>query len=145
MTDTRAIRWSAWTLFAMGVSQLIVHIQTMSQLGNPPDERARGLYLAMNAYTVPDFPIERSILSRYFGYSLMMAATSLLIAALVLVAVKSMENDPQALRRLARMYLGGLLVLSIISVNYFIWPPTIFLLVSFGFAAFALAGFRKAA
>ena len=145
MTDTRAIRWSAWTLFAMGAAQLLVHIQTMSQFGSPPDDRTRAIYMAMNGYTVPDFPIERSILSRYFGYSLMMAATSLLIAALVLVAVKSMQEDRPALRRLARMYLAGLLVLTVISVNYFIWPPTIFLLVSFGLAAFALAGFRKAA
>lgn len=132
-------------MFALGAAQLLVHIQTISQLGNPPDERAHAVYMAMNAYTVPDFPIQRTILSRYFGYSLMMAATTLLVAALVLAAVRSMQNDPAALRRLARLYVGGLLVLTIISINYFIWPPTIFLLVSFGLAAFALARFRKAA
>lgn len=145
MSDTRAIRWSAWTLFVTGVSQLLVHLQTISQLGSPPSEKASAVYQAMSAYTVPDFPVERSILSRYFGYSLMMAATCLLVAALVLVAVKAMENDPQVLRRFARMYTGGLLVLTVISINYFIWPPTVFLLVSFGLAAFALARFRKVA
>lgn len=129
----------------MGVAQLLVHLQTISQLGNPPSDRAVAVYQAMNAYTVPDFPVARSILSRYFGYSLMMAATCLLVAALILVAVKAMENDMPALRRFTRMYTGGLLVLTIISINYFIWPPTVFLLVSFGLAAFALAGFRKVA
>ena len=129
----------------MGAAQLLAHFQTLSQFGNPADERTRALYLAMNAYTMADFPIERSILSRYFGYSLAMAAATLLVAALVLVAVKAMQNDPAALRRLARIYAGGLLVLTVISMNYFIWPPTVFLLVSFGLAALALARFRKAA
>lgn len=145
MADTRAIRWSAWTLFFIGAQQMLLHIRTMTLLGAPPDERTDAIYKAMNAYTVADFPIPRSILSRYFGYSLLMAAMCLLVAALVLVTVKSMQNDREGLRRLARIYTGGLLVLTVISMSYFIWPHTVFFLVSFGLAAFALAGFRKAA
>ena len=65
--------------------------------------------------------------------------TIVFLAALVLMAIRLMKEDPVQLRRFTRIYLAGTFVLSVISIKYFILPPTVFLLVAFGLAAFALA------
>ena len=138
------LRVSAWTLFAMGVAHTLGHIAGLKDFRAPSDEKTRVLVTAMNGYMVGSEPAIRSMTSLYLGFSLFLAATSMIIAALVLVAAKSCYNDSVSLRRVTRIYLGGLLILSAISVNYFIWPPTIFLLSAFGFAARAMALLRKA-
>jgi CHASE2 domain-containing sensor protein len=74
-----------------------------------------------------------------------MGLLSMVVGALVLVTLTELKDKPESLRRLSRMYAAGLLVFSIVSVTYFVWPPTIFLLVSLGLSLFALLRFRKAA
>lgn len=139
-----SLRVSAWVLFAMGLAHTLGHIAALKEWKNPPDERTRVLVTTMNNYTLGDFPVDRSMTSIYLGFSLFIAATPMMLAAIMLVASKALEDDRPNLRRLTRIYLAGLLVLSAISVNYFVWPPTLFLLTAFGFAAWAMAGLRKA-
>lgn len=145
MSHLRALRASAWTLFVMGVFHLVGHATGFRSFSNPPDEPARVLAKTMTGYTVTDFPIDRSVASLYWGFSLFFSAASILIAALILIGAKAMQDRPAALRPMARVYTGGLLVVTAISINYFVWPASICLLVSFGFGALALAGLRKAA
>jgi hypothetical protein len=128
----------------MGVAHLIGYFVSLKDLTNPTDEKARALVAAMNGYLLPDFPVGRSVMSLYQGFNLMMSAMALMIGSLVIVASSILKDNPQALRRFARIHLGGMFVLSVISVNYFITPPTTFLLVAFGLAAFATARLRKA-
>jgi hypothetical protein len=144
MNAVKALRASAWTLFLMGVAHLIGHLVGLKDLTSPPDEKTRSLVAAMNGYILPDYQVSRSMMSIYQGFSLMLSATSLMIGSLVIVASSILKDNPQALRRFARIHLGGLFVLSVISVNYLITPPTTFLLVAFGLAAFATARLRKA-
>jgi len=99
---------------------------------------------AMNGYVLPDFPIARSMTSIYLGLSVMFTTVALLAGAIMVMVAKALADQPKVLRPIARMYLAGLLVMTIISVNYFIWPPTVCLLVSLGLAAFAIARLRKA-
>ncbi|MGJ5819207.1 LIC_13387 family protein [Paludibaculum fermentans] len=139
-----SLRVSAWVLFAMGLAHTLGHIAGLKEWRTPPDERTRILVTTMNNYMVGSSPVDRSVTSIYLGFSLVVAATPMMMAALVLVASKALQEDRPNLRRLTRIYLAGLLVLSAISINYFIWPPTIFLLTAFGFAAWAMAGLRKA-
>jgi hypothetical protein len=128
----------------MGLAHTIGHIASLKEWKNPPDERTRILITTMTNYTLGDFPVDRSMTSIYLGFSLFVAATPMMLAAIILVASKALQEDRPNLRRLTRIYLAGLLVLSAISVNYFVWPPTLFLLTAFGFAAWAMAGLRKA-
>ncbi|MBI5087163.1 MAG: hypothetical protein HZB13_21510 [Acidobacteria bacterium] len=144
MPALKALRASAWTLFLMGLAHLAGHLTSLKEISSPSDDKMRALVAAMNGYVVPDYVDGRSFMSMYQGFSLMMAAMPLLIAALVLTSCSLLKDDPAGLRRVARMHAGGMLVLSVIAANYFILPPTIFLLVAFGLAAFALARLRKA-
>lgn len=121
------------------------HLTSVRSFANPPDEPARALARAMMGYTVKDFPIDRTVASLYFGFSLYFSASSMLIGALILLCVSALKDQPKALRPVVRAYVAGLLVAAAISVNYFIWPPTVCLLIAFGFGALALAGLRKAA
>ncbi|WP_407674038.1 LIC_13387 family protein [Paludibaculum fermentans] len=139
-----SLRVSAWVLFAMGLAHTLGHIALLKQWRTPPDQKTHVLVTTMNTFMLGDYPIDRSMTSIYLGFSLFVAATPMMMAALVLVASKAMQDDRPNLRRLTRIYLSGLLVLSAISINYFVWPPTIFLLTAFGFAAWAMAGLRKA-
>lgn len=141
----KALRVSAWFLFAMGLLHIAGHLRGRAQLTNPPDAQTRQLADAMRGYVVPDFPISRSVLELYLGFSLAMGLLSMVVGALVLVTLTELKDKPESLRRLSRMYAAGLLVFSIVSVTYFVWPPTIFLLVSLGLSLFALLRFRKAA
>jgi hypothetical protein len=141
----KALNSSAWFLFAMGLFHIAGHLKGRSDMANPADAKTRQLVEIMRGYVIPDFPIERSMLAVYEGLSLVMSVLSILVSALVLIAAAELKDGPKSLRRLARMYTAGLLVFTVISVNYFVWPPTIFLLVSFGLAAFALARLRKLA
>ena len=144
MSYLRALRASAWTLFVLGVLHLLGHLQGTRAFTSPPDEATRTLAQTMLRFSVKDFPVDRSIASLYLGFSLFFSAASLLIGALVLLCATALRDNPAALRPLVRAYLGGLLVLTAISVNYFVWPPTICLLAAFGFAALAMLGLRKA-
>lgn len=127
----------------MGVVHTLGHIAGLRDFRTPPDEKTKLLVTTMNSYMVGSAPAIRSMTSLYLGFSLVFASTAMIIAALILVSTKALQNDPANLRRICRIYLGGLLVLSAISVNYFIWPPTIFLLAAFGFAAWSMAKMRK--
>ncbi|MBI4889862.1 MAG: hypothetical protein HY821_04495 [Acidobacteria bacterium] len=137
------LRASAWTLFLMGCLHIMGHLTGARAFTNPPDEPTRAIAKAMMGYTVRDFPIDRTIASLYFGFSLTFSAFSLLAGALVLLTSTALKDDLPALRPILRAYTGGLLVLTAISMNYFIWPPTICMLVAFGFAALAMARLRR--
>ncbi len=145
MPDTRALRWSAWTLFVMALAHLLGHILTLRTFASPQDPKDAALVQAMSAYVLPGVPAGRSFLDLYVGFSVFYSAACATIAGIVLMAVSGLKNDAAALRRLARIYLAGLLALTIISVRYFPMPPTIFQLVAFGLGAFGLARLRKAA
>lgn len=145
MPHLRVLRASAWTLFITGVLHLMGHLNGVRAFTNPPDEQTRSIARAMMGYSVKDFPIDRTIASLYFGFSLFFSASSMLLGALVLLAATALRAQPAALRPLVRAYTAGLLVLVVVSMNYFIWPPTVCLLVAFGCAAFALERLRKAA
>lgn len=145
MPYLKALRASAWTLFAMGLLHLVGHLTSVRSFTNPPDDATRVLARSMMEYVVKDFPVDRSVASLYFGFSLFFSAGSMLIGALILLCLGPLGEMPAVLRRVTRAYAAGLLVLTAISVNYFIWPPTVCLLVAFGFAALAMAGLRKAA
>lgn len=139
-----SLRVSAWVLFAMGLTHTVGHIAGLKEWKSPSDEKTRVLVTTMNTYMLGDWPVDRSMTSIYLGFSLVMAATPMMIAAIILVASRALQDNRPNLRRLTRIYLAGLLILSAISVNYFVWPPTIFLLTAFGLAAWAMAGLRKA-
>lgn len=145
MTDTRALRWSAWTLFAMGVGHMVSHIVGLGDLVNPKDEATRAAVVAMKNQIVSDPMGDRSMLEFYLGFSIFLAAATIIIAALVLMAIRLMKDDAAQLRRFARIYLAGTFVMTVISIKYFILAPTVFLLVAFGLAAFATARLRKTA
>jgi hypothetical protein len=145
MPYLRSLRASAWTLFVMGILHLFGHLQGTRAFTSPPDEATRSLAQTMMRYSVNDYPIDRSIASIYLGFSLFFSAAALVIGALVLLSATALRENPKGLRPIVRTYTGGLLVLTAISVNYFVWPPTICLLIAFGLAAFALVGLRKAA
>lgn len=145
MSSIRALRASAWTLFIMGILHLLGHLTGVRSFTNPPDEPTRVLARTMMGYTVNDFPIDRSMASLYWGYSLFFSAASMLIGALILLCVSALKDRPQALRAVVRAYVAGLLVTAAISMNYFVWPPTVCLLVAIGFGALAMLGLRKTA
>ncbi|GEM_PF-2532661 len=140
----RAFRASAWTLFATGILHLMGHVKGARDFTNPPDEATHALARAMMGHLIPDFPVARSVASIYLGFSLSFSAFALILGALIVILCSELKDNPSSLRRFARIYLAGLLILTVISVNYFIWPPTICLLVAFGFGAVALAGLRRA-
>ena len=144
MAAIKALRASAWTLFAMGVAHLFGHLLGHYQMNNSPDPKIRALVAAMQGFNVDEFPIRRNILEIYNGLSISLAAFAMIAAALVLISAQALKDNPEALRRLVRVYLAGTFVLTVIAVQYFVWPPTVFLLVSFGLAAFSLARLRKA-
>ena len=100
---------------------------------------------AMMGYSVKDFPIDRTVASLYFGFSLFFSASSMLLGALLLLTATALKDQPAKLRPVVRAYTAGMLVLVAVSMNYFIWPPTVCLLVAFGLAAFSMARLRKAA
>lgn len=127
----------------MGGAHLLGHVNSMRDMQQPADEASRALYAAMRAYTVHDVPFDRTVMSLYLGFSLTYTAMCLLIAGLVLVAAKALNDHPAGLRTFARMYLAGLFTFTVISMQYFIWPPTVFLLVALGLAAFGVARLRK--
>ena len=141
----KVLRASAWFLFTLGLFHIVGHLKGRADMANAADAKTRQLVEVMRGYVVPDFPIERSVMAIHEGLSLAMSLLSMMVAALVLVSASELKERPEALRRLARLYAAGLLVFTVVSVNYFVWPPTVFLLVSFGLAVFALARFRKAA
>ena len=85
------------------------------------------------------------MLEFHLGYSIFLAAATIIIAALVLMAIRLMKDDADQLRRFTRIYLAGTFVMTVISVRYFVLAPTILLLVAFGLAAFAMARLRKTA
>lgn len=144
MSYLRALRASAWTLFTMGILHLIGHLSGVRSFTNPPDEAMRTLAQTMMGYSVKDFPIDRSAASLYWGFSLFFSAYSMMIGALVLLVASALQDQPRALRPIVRAYTGGLLVSSAVATNYFVWPPTVCLLVAFGLGAFSLARLRKA-
>jgi len=145
MTDTRALRWSAWTLFVMGVGHMVAHMVGLGALANPQDDTTRAVVVALKNRITHDPMAERCMLEFYLGYSIFLAAATIIIAALVLMAIRLMKDDADQLRRFTRIYLAGTFVMAVISVRYFVLAPTILLLVAFGLAAFAMARFRKAA
>jgi len=132
MAHILALRASAWTLFITGILHLIGHVSSARSFTNPADDATRNLARVMMDYTVPDFPVARSMASLYLGMSLCFSAFCLILGAMVVIFCSILKDNSAALRRVTRMYLAGLLVLTAISVNYFVWPPTVCLLVAFG-------------
>jgi hypothetical protein len=141
----RTLRASAWTMFTMGVLHLLGHWNSARAFTQPPDEPTKALVAAMMGYVVKDLPVDRTAASLYLGFSLFFSAASMLLGALVLLAATALQDQPAKLRPLVRAYAAGLLVLVAVSMNYFIWPPTVCLLVALGLAAFSMARLRKAA
>lgn len=144
MSYIRALRASAWTLFTMGILHLLGHLTGVRAFTSPPDDPTRALAQAMMGYSVKDFPIDRSVASLYWGFSLYFSAGSMLIGALVLLCATALKDQPKALRPVVRAYVAGMLVTTAISINYFVWPPSVCLLIAFGFGALSLLGLRKA-
>ena len=145
MPYIRALRASAWTLFTMGILHLLGHLRGVHSFTNPPDEATRALAQAMMGFSVKDYPVDRTVASLYWGFSLFFSVASMLLGALVLLTTTALKEQPRALRPMARAYTAGLLVMTAISTNYFVWPPTLCLLAAFGFGAMSIAGLRKAA
>jgi hypothetical protein len=127
-----------------GLLHLLGHLRAIGILTYPSDEKTRSLASSMLGYSMPDFPIARSIASLYLGLSLAFSALMLLLGAVIILVAVALADRPAALRSITRIYLAGLLVLNVISINYFVWPPTVCLLVAFGLTAFAMARLRKA-
>lgn len=127
----------------MAFAHLLGHLSTLKELRAPSDEPTRQLFSVMNGYLLKDIPFDRSLMSIYLGLSLCFTIFCLLVAGLMLTATKALAHQPEPLRRLARMYLAGVFTLTVISMAYFIWQPTVLCLVALGLAAFGMARLRK--
>ena len=117
------LRLGGWILLAGGPAHLVGHIAGKSRPPESPTEVE--LFRLVRQYKFHLSGLERSYENIHDGFSLSMAALSLLAGLLVLLAARHARSAPTLVHEMAIAGASGCAVLAILNLVYTIPPPAV--------------------